>query len=110
MPVGTTVLDTTLGAEIIIGGAGNDTIKGNLGNDILDGDAWLNVRIRVLNAVGAANTQANEIVPFDSLNELSARLLSGEINPGQLAIVREILQSIHSIHRCRHCCVQRQSL
>ena len=82
-----------MGAEIIIGGAGNDTIKGNLGNDILDGDAWLNVRIRVLNAVGAENTQANELFTVDSLTQISARLLSGEINPGQLAIVREILQS-----------------
>ncbi|MEQ1535734.1 MAG: peroxidase family protein [Burkholderiaceae bacterium] len=89
MAIDTTVLDTTLGAEIIIGGAGNDTIKGNLGNDILDGDAWLNVRI----SVRSATNPAIELFSVDSLNEISARLLSGEINPGQLTIVREILQS-----------------
>ena len=73
------------GAEIIIGGGGSDIIKGNLGNDILDGDAWLNVRI----AVSGHPT----ITSVDSMNEIKSRLLSGEINPSQLSIVREILQS-----------------
>ena len=100
MPFNTSVIDITTGAEVIIGGGGSDTIKGNLGNDFLDGDAWLNVRIRVthkdnpLTAVNEnANTAANEWFTVDSMNELSARMLSGEINPGQLHIVREILLS-----------------
>ena len=85
MPVNTSVIDTTLGAELIIGGRGNDTIKGNLGNDILDGDAWLNVRIAVS---GVAN-----LTSVESMSSIRTRLLSGEINPSQLSIVREILQS-----------------
>jgi Ca2+-binding RTX toxin-like protein len=93
MPINTTVLDTTTGAEIILGGGGSDMIKGNLGNDILDGDAWLNVRIRVTHNVNDANTAANEWFSVNSMNEIKARMLTGEINPGQLHIVREILQS-----------------
>jgi Ca2+-binding RTX toxin-like protein len=85
MPINTTVLDTTTGAEIILGGGGSDMIKGNLGNDILDGDAWLNVRIAVSGVPG--------LTSVDSMNDIKARMLTGEINPGQLSIVREILQS-----------------
>ena len=90
MAYNTDIIDITQGAEVIIGGAGNDTIKGNLGNDILDGDAWLNVRISV-----HANKDGTgpELFTVDSLNEIKARMISGEINPGQLKIVREILQS-----------------
>ncbi len=54
------------GAEIIIGGGGSDTIKGNIDNDVLDGDAWLNVRIRVLNAVGAENIASQRIVQLST--------------------------------------------
>ena len=93
MPFNTSVIDITQGAEVIIGGGGSDVIKGNLGNDYLDGDAWLNVRIRVTHTVSDANTQANEWFTVDSMNEIKARMVSGEINPGQLHIVREILQS-----------------
>ena len=100
MPLNTSVIDVTKGAEVIIGGGGSDRITGNLGNDYLDGDAWLNVRIRVthkdnpLTAVNEnANTAANEWFTVDSMNALTARMLSGEINPSQLHIVREILQS-----------------
>ena len=84
------VIDITQGAEIIIGGGGSDTIKGNLGDDYIDGDAWLNVKIAV-----HANKDATGPVLFyvDSLNEISARLLAGTINPGQLQIVREILHT-----------------
>jgi Ca2+-binding RTX toxin-like protein len=85
--------DTNGGGEIILGGAGSDTIRGNLGDDILDGDAWLNVRIAV-----HANKDGTGPVLFSvgSLNEISARLVStgpDHINPGQLKIVREILNS-----------------
>ena len=84
------VIDITQGAEVIIGGGGSDKIQGNLGNDYIDGDAWLNVKIAV-----HANKDATGPVLFyvDSLTEISARMLKGEINPGQLKIVREILQS-----------------
>ena len=80
--------DVNAGGEIIIGGGGSDLITGNLGNDIIDGDAWLNVRIAV-----HANKDGTgaELFSVDSLTEIQARMLSGEINPGQLKIVREIL-------------------
>ncbi len=93
MPFNTSVIDIRQGAEVIIGGGGGDTIKGNLGNDYIDGDAWLNVRIRVTHNQLEGNTQANEWFTVDSMNQLKARMLTGEINPGQLHIVREILQS-----------------
>ncbi|MEQ1576222.1 MAG: peroxidase family protein [Hyphomicrobium sp.] len=82
--------DTNGGGEIILGGAGSDIIRGNLGNDILDGDAWLNVRIAVHTNMDGTGPV---LFSIDSLNEISARMLSGEINPGQLKIVREVLNS-----------------
>ena len=91
--VGTDVVfesDTNGGGEIILGGAGSDRIRGNLGNDYLDGDAWLNVRIAVMSNKDGTGT---ELFSVDSLNEIQARLRSGEINPGQLKAVREILNS-----------------
>jgi Ca2+-binding RTX toxin-like protein len=91
MAFNTSVIDITQGAEVIIGGGGSDTIRGNLGDDYIDGDAWLNVRIRVTNNVSDANTAANEWFTVDTMKDLQARMLSGEINPGQLHIVREIL-------------------
>ena len=89
MAANTTVLDTTTGAEIIIGGGGSDVITGNLGNDILDGDAWLNVRISVRDKL---NPNV-ELFSAESMNDIKARMLTGEINPGQLKIVRELLQA-----------------
>ena len=75
---------TSFGAgNIILGGAGSDIIEGRMGDDIIDGDAWLNVRI----AVAGHPT----ITSVDSMKELVPYMLSGEINPGQLSIVREIL-------------------
>ncbi|MEQ1715527.1 MAG: peroxidase family protein, partial [Hyphomicrobium sp.] len=82
--------DTNIGGEIILGGAGSDTITGNLGNDILDGDAWLNVRIAVMQNKDGTGS---ELFTVDSLTEIQTRLRSGEINPGQLKAVREILNS-----------------
>jgi Ca2+-binding RTX toxin-like protein len=86
----TSLINVTQGAEIIMGGGGSDTIKGNLGNDVIDGDAWLNVRISV-----RANKDGTgpELFTVNSMNEIKARMVTGEINPGQLKIVREILQA-----------------
>jgi Ca2+-binding RTX toxin-like protein len=90
---GEAVIAPNEGAEVIIGGAGSDRIMGNLGDDFLDGDAWLNVRIRVTHDVAEENTQDNEWFSVDSMAQLRARMLTGEIDPGQLHIVREILPS-----------------
>jgi Ca2+-binding RTX toxin-like protein len=72
--------------NILLGGDGNDVLQGRAGYDILDGDAWLNVRIAVSGAVPAGVPTS-----FDSLDPLMPYMLSGQINPGQLSIVREIL-------------------
>jgi VCBS repeat-containing protein len=89
-------LQTLLGAgvtsladgDIILGGGGSDLITGNGGNDIIDGDQWLNVRISV--RANADGTGA-EIDSADSMRELVTEMFNGTYNPGQLVIVREIL-------------------
>ncbi len=83
-----TVLDITTGAEIIIGGGGSDTITGNLGDDIIDGDAWLGVHIHV--AAVDPVTGADTSFDVNSMEEIRDRMLTREINPAQLSIVREI--------------------
>ncbi|MDM0018336.1 peroxidase family protein [Variovorax saccharolyticus] len=89
LPEGT----TSFGAgNIILGGDGADLIEGRGGNDIIDGDAWLNVRIAVSNHVPRV-AGATPITSVDSMKELVPYMLSGEINPSQLSIVREILHS-----------------
>lgn len=81
------VFDPSNGADILIGGLGSDRITGNAGNDLIDGDAWLNVRISI-----RSKTDPNvEIRTVDSMNAIKAELLAGTINPGQLRIVREIV-------------------
>ena len=97
LPIDTTVFDPQFGGDILLGGGGSDLIYGKAGNDLIDGDRWLNVRIEVhqnkdgtgplvtnLASVGADGS-------VDSLNEISADMLAGRINPGQLEIVREII-------------------
>ena len=83
------VFDPRTGADILIGGAGSDKITGKNGNDLIDGDAWLNVRVAVM----SKTDPTVEIRSVDSIAELRDDMLSGAINPGQLRIVREILQS-----------------
>lgn len=72
------------GGNIILGGDGSDIIEGRGGNEIIDGDAWLNVRIAISNpAPGLPDT-------VDSMKDLMPYMLSGQINPSQLSIVREV--------------------
>jgi Ca2+-binding RTX toxin-like protein len=88
--------------EIILGGDGSDRIMGRAGDDIIDGDKWLNVRISIRAGVdanglptGAEIATANgmtALVTLDGVTRpLSAWMLEGRLNPGQLQIVREIL-------------------
>jgi Ca2+-binding RTX toxin-like protein len=111
------VISIAGGDEIILGGGGSDTIKGNLGNDTLDGDAWLNVRIKIVhagitysaesmntstlisgpNAGKVFNTFADGTPNFNSPAfggaSLTSLMLNRTLNPGDLSIVREILQA-----------------
>ena len=90
--------------NIILGGDGSDLIEGRGGDDLIDGDHWLSVRISVRDADanddGVLDRDANgnlilgaEIDSVTSMTELVDRVFSGEINPGQLQIVREIVNS-----------------
>ena len=46
--------------NILMGGDGNDFLRGRGGYDVLDGDAWLNVRIKiVMPAADAGTTRPN---------------------------------------------------
>jgi len=74
------------GGDIILGGGGNDTITGGPGDDVMDGDAWLNTRIQ-------ATSNSGVVTSHTSMATLSPGLLNGTINPGNLVIVREILQA-----------------
>jgi Ca2+-binding RTX toxin-like protein len=80
-------VDSFSGGNIILGGGGSDLIEGRGGNDIIDGDAKLNVRILVT----PTSTQTWAAFSVNSMTELIPRMFSGEINPGQLRIVREII-------------------
>ncbi|MDC9825127.1 peroxidase family protein [Devosia sp. ZB163] len=91
--------------DIILGGDGSDRIYGQGGDDIIDGDKWLNVRISIRQFVvgtpggmGAELYGANNLKSMTSpvtingvTKPLTAWMLEGTINPGQLTIVREIL-------------------
>ena len=74
------------GGDIILGGGGNDTVTGGAGDDVMDGDAWLNARIE-------ATSNSGVVTSHTSMATLSAGLLNGTINPGNLVIVREILSA-----------------
>jgi Animal haem peroxidase/FG-GAP-like repeat/RTX calcium-binding nonapeptide repeat (4 copies) len=105
--------------NILLGGDGNDFLRGRGGFDILDGDTYLNVRIKIVVPTGPnAGTYSAESLSNDKsvagqyagkvfntnpdgspnfgsvafggrfINEL---LIARTINPGQMSIVREIL-------------------
>ncbi len=72
--------------NIILGGAGSDLIEGRGGDDLIDGDLWLNVRIGGVDKNGVS-IGAN----INSMEDIQARVFAGEVRPGDLFIVREIL-------------------
>ncbi|MFM7065805.1 MAG: calcium-binding protein, partial [Gammaproteobacteria bacterium] len=87
-------------SDILLGGGGSDTLQGKAGNDIIDGDRYLNVRIRIDGAVSpnaTADNMSGKV--YDSVTgailyggrTLSELMMDRTLNPGQLSIVREIL-------------------
>ena len=75
-------------------------ITGLAGDDIIDGDKWLNVRIRINDAngneIGSADGMTTQVFsPTGQLlfggRTLDALMFDRTLNPGQLEIVREIL-------------------
>jgi Ca2+-binding RTX toxin-like protein len=87
--MGVDVLQTFTGGNILLGGGGSDTIQGRGGDDVIDGDRALDVRISVRDP----NDPTIELRSVNSLIEISGELLDGTINPGQLQIVREIVDA-----------------
>ena len=87
--MGVDALQTFTGGNILLGGGGSDTIQGRGGDDVIDGDRALNVRISVRDP----NDPTIELRSVNSLIEISGELLDGTINPGQLQIVREIVDA-----------------
>jgi len=95
----TFVSDTA--ADILLGGGGSDTFMGKSGNDIIDGDRWLNVRIAVSGVDGfpAATADSLNGQVYDNVTKavlfggrsLDSMMLDRTLTPGQLSIVREIL-------------------
>jgi putative cell wall-binding protein len=67
--------------NLLMGGPGSDLIEGRDGDDVIDGDAMLRVRL--------VNTVTNE--SFTSAAQFRDRIFSGELNPGDFDIVREIV-------------------
>ena len=80
-------VNSYIAGDIILGGDGSDVIMGLAGDDIIDGDKWLDVNIAVY--ATTARTGA-PIAIHKSMTELAQQMFSGAINPGQLAILREI--------------------
>jgi Ca2+-binding RTX toxin-like protein len=74
--------------NIILGGGGSDIVEGRGGDDLIDGDHWLSVEIAVHQNIDGTGP---ELFRVKSMTELVDRVFSGEINPGQLVIAREIL-------------------
>jgi Ca2+-binding RTX toxin-like protein len=85
--------DEFAAGNIMIGGSGSDILEGRGGNDLIDGERWLNVRISV-----RANSDGTgaELRTANTMEELFPDMLSGAVNPGQLVIVREILNGAPS--------------
>jgi Ca2+-binding RTX toxin-like protein len=105
--------------NILLGGDGDDFLRGKGGDDILDGDAWLNVRIKIVIPNGSnSGTYSAESMNTDTSvagqyagkvfktnsdgspdfskvafggRSLTSLVLDRTINPGQLSIMREIL-------------------
>lgn len=105
--------------NVLIGGGGNDFLRGRGGFDVIDGDSWLNVRIKIVVPAGpnagvysaesmttdttvmgpyagkVFNTNADGSPDFERPAfggaSLTSLLLDRTLNPGQLSIIREIL-------------------
>ena len=82
--------------NFLFGGGGSDYIEGRGGDDIIDGDLRLHVRISITDESGeneiATVTSMRNIVTIDGVTKpLSAHLLDGSVSPGQMHIIREIV-------------------
>ena len=85
------------GGGIILGGDGNDTVYPSSGADILHGSAYLHTCIGINKSpVPAQVLAATDVVcgggrGFSTMTLLAPFMDAGDLNPGELKIVREIL-------------------
>ena len=89
--------------DILLGGGGNDTIEGRAGDDIIDGDQSLNVRISVrtdpadpATEIGSTDlmekpARTGTFGPGTAGETLQKAVFDGDVDPGNLVAVREIL-------------------
>lgn len=111
--------------NLIMGGAGSDRMMGRGGFDVIDGDAWLNVRTRIVvdgtvysaeslnSSQAAAGPYAGRVyamgadgrpdfsAPAFGGRSLTSLLLDRTINPGDMSIVREIVTAAPGTARDR---------
>ncbi|WP_415639245.1 peroxidase family protein [Paracoccus nototheniae] len=111
--------------NLIMGGGGADRMMGRGGFDVIDGDAWLNVRIRIMvdgteYSAESLNSSQSAAGPFAGRvyalgddgrpdfsaaafggRSLTALLLDRTINPGDMSITREILTAAPGTARDR---------
>jgi Ca2+-binding RTX toxin-like protein len=74
--------------NIILGGDGSDVLAGRGGDDILDGDKWVHVYLSVRTD---PSRPATEVDTAETLEELESAIFAGDLDPGNIVIVREIL-------------------
>ncbi|WP_458115220.1 peroxidase family protein [Arthrobacter sp. D2-10] len=100
LPPGATANGAIWGeGNIILGGGGSDILEGRAGNDILDGDKELRVRLSVrtnpadpATEIGSTDGMEKPYLPGSS-RTLQAAVFAGEVNPGNIVIVREIVDA-----------------
>lgn len=73
--------DTDGVSNLLLGGAGDDIIEGRFGDDFIDGDRALRVQL--------VHTPTGQ--RFSSAAQMRSAVFSGAINPGDIDIVREIV-------------------
>ncbi len=67
-------------SNLLLGGSGSDLVQGRFGDDFIDGDAYLRVQLE------------HDGNRYDSATELQAAVFNGTVNPGDIDIVREIVE------------------
>jgi hypothetical protein len=71
--------DTDGVSTLLLGGAGSDVIEGRFGDDFIDGDTMLQVQLE------------HNGTRYSSLSQLKAQVFAGNIDPGDISIVRELV-------------------
>jgi Ca2+-binding RTX toxin-like protein len=95
--------------NILIGGAGSDLIEGRGADDIIDGDRYVNVRLSVrtnpadpATQTGTTDLMENKSIPDTATDPwgpgttgktLQQAVFAGQVDPGNIVSVREILTS-----------------